>query len=343
MRRLSLSITAPGKVSIEESPISPPGAGKVLVKTTVSAISPGTEMLIYRGQAPSDIPMDETIPSLTGEFSFPIKYGYAAVGEAVQVGEGVDKGWEGKAVFSFHAHESYFLCSPEELVVLPSGMSLENAAILPNMETAVNFLMDGRPSIGEQAVVLGQGVVGLLTTALLAKVPLSSLVTADRYPNRRARSLQLGATASLDPGEPGVLSRMKTALGDGSDYMGADIVYELSGSPEALDTALGVAGYNGRIVVGSWYGNKESLLHLGGRFHRSRVRIISSQVSTIAPEWSGRWAKSRRLSVAWNMLRQVQPSSLITHRFPIEEAAEAYRIIEEHPDEAIQVLLTYPD
>ena len=125
MRRLSLFFTAPGKVSIEESPISSPATDQIMVKTIVSAISPGTEMLIYRGQFPRDAAIDETIPSLKGEFSFPMKYGYAAVGEVAQIGNGIDKGWEGKTVFSFHPHESQFLCEAKELVPLPSGISPE--------------------------------------------------------------------------------------------------------------------------------------------------------------------------------------------------------------------------
>jgi threonine dehydrogenase-like Zn-dependent dehydrogenase len=95
------------------------------------------------------------------------------------------------------------------------------------------------------------------------------------------------------------------------------------------------------VVIGSWYGQKRPDLNLGGRFHRSRIRLISSQVSTLAPEWTGRWSKARRLQVAWCMLEQVRPARLITHRFPLTQAAQAYALLDQHPEEAIQVLLTY--
>jgi 2-desacetyl-2-hydroxyethyl bacteriochlorophyllide A dehydrogenase len=343
LRQTSLYFTAPGKVALETSSLPVPSRGEVLVRTLISAISPGTELLIYRGQAPEDMPVDETLPALQGDFRFPLKYGYSVVGEVIHLGQGVSENWKGKLVFSFHPHESHFLCPPEELLPVPTGVTPEDATFLPNMETAVNFLMDGMPIIGEQVVVFGQGVVGLLTIALLAKIPLTSLVTVDRYPLRRQRSVDLGATASLDPGEPDALSMVMSALQDDREYAGADLAYELSGNPEALDMAVAAAGFNGRIVIGSWYGKKESKLHLGGRFHRNRVQLISSQVSTIGPQWSGRWNKSRRLDVAWSLLREMQPSHLITHCFPIGQAARAYEMLDQNPEEAIQIKLTYQD
>jgi threonine dehydrogenase-like Zn-dependent dehydrogenase len=95
-------------------------------------------------------------------------------------------------------------------------------------------------------------------------------------------------------------------------------------------------------VVGSWYGKKLAALDLGGRFHRSRIRLVSSQVSSIAPELSGRWTKGRRFDVAWEMLRNIKPKRWITHCLPVSEAAEAYRILDETPGEAIQVIFEYP-
>jgi threonine dehydrogenase-like Zn-dependent dehydrogenase len=199
--------------------------------------------------------------------------------------------------------------------------------------------MDGQPLIGEQVVVFGQGIVGLLTTALLARLPLASLVTLDRYPLRRQTSLALGAHASLDPTEPQALSRLHAVLQPAQQ--GADLAYELSGNAAALDQAIAATGFGGRVVIGSWYGQKRADINLGGRFHRSRIRLMSSQVSTLAPEWTGRWSKARRLQVAWWMLEQVRPAHLITHRFPLSQAAQAYAMLDQHPEEAIQVLLTY--
>ncbi|HVF91088.1 MAG TPA: oxidoreductase [Blastocatellia bacterium] len=341
MKRSALYFTNPYKVSVREEPRPLPAAGQVLVQTLVSAISAGTELLVYRGQMPTGISVDETITAFSGNFGFPLKYGYAAVGRVAALGEGVDREWQGKTVFAFHPHESHFLSSPSELMPVPSSLSPEEATLLPNMETSVNFLMDGQPLIGEQVAVLGQGVVGLLTTALLARLPLSSLVTLDSYSLRRRKSLALGAHASLDPREADVAGRLTSLLQKDSPYAGADLTYELSGNPDALGKAVEVTGFNGRVVIGSFYGQKQIRPNIGGHFHRSRIRFISSQVSTIAPEWTGRWTKPRRLQIAWQMLQNLKPGHLITHRFPLAQASQAYELLDQRPEEAIQVILTY--
>jgi 2-desacetyl-2-hydroxyethyl bacteriochlorophyllide A dehydrogenase len=333
MEQKSLYFTAPGQVEIRSARLATPGPGHVMVETVLSAISSGTEGLIYRGQFPDGLALDESISALAREFGYPLKYGYSTVGRVSALGEGVDAVWNGRLVFAFHPHESCFLVPVDELMLVPEGLPAEEAVFLPNMETAVNFVLDGSPLLGEQVAVFGQGIVGLLTSALLARFPLGSLVTLDRFPLRRQASLALGVHASLDPQAEDCLDEIS-----GLFPKGADLAYELSGSPAALDQAIAVTGYAGRVVIGSWYGKKSASLNLGGRFHRSRIRLVSSQVSTLAPELTGRWDKLRRFAAAWEMLRRVQPSRWITHRYPLEQAAQAYQLLDQHPEQAIQVV-----
>ena len=337
----SLYFIRPGQVAIREESLPGPGADQVAVRTGLSAISSGTEMLVYRGQFPEGLPVDASITSLSGGFAYPLKYGYAAVGRVIETGSQAGAEWIGRRVFAFQPHTSGFIARVEELIPIPDDIDDEDAVFLANMETAVNLLLDGAPLIGERVVVFGQGIVGLLTAALLALCPLESLITLDRFERRRRASLELGATASLDPTLPDISVRVLGASGGTGEGSGVDLIYELSGSPAALDQAIGVTGFGGRVIIGSWYGKKRAPIDLGGRFHRSRIRLISSQVSTLAPELSGRWSKQRRLDVAWKMLRRIKPSQLITHRSPIAGAAEAYRLLAEAPEEAIQVLFTY--
>ncbi|WP_299024988.1 zinc-binding dehydrogenase [uncultured Thermanaerothrix sp.] len=341
MKRQSLIFKAPLAVEIQEEDCPNPQSGEVLVKTLVSAISAGTEVLAYTGQIPSWFSLDETLPALKGTFSFPFKYGYACVGEVIAVGEGVEKTWLGRKVFAFNPHESAFVASLDSLIPLPEGLNEEDLLFLPNMETAVNVVQDGRPILGEQVVVFGLGIVGLLTTALLTRFPLNHIVALDRYPLRRKAGMELGITAVFDPLSEEVLRGLRSILESLGYHQGADLVFEVSGAPGALNQAIEITGYTGRIVVGSWYGRKPVALDLGGRFHRSRIQIIASQVSTIAPELSGRWTKARRLQMAVEALKWLRPSFWITHRFSFERAAEAYRLLNEYPEEALQVILTY--
>ncbi len=338
MIRRALFFTAAGKVEVREEQLPDPGPGQVVVETHLSAISAGSELLIYRGQAPGDTEVDPTIPALAGgRLGFPLKYGYSAMGRVSLLGPGVGKSWQSRPVFAFQPHQSHFVARIADLFPLPDGVSPEEALFLPNVESAVGLIMDGRPMIGERAVVLGQGVVGLLTTALLSRFPLEGLRSLDVHAHRRKLSRELGADESLDPNDPGVSARLAEVWSGA----GADLVYELSGNPEALNLSLEVCGSGGRIVIGSWYGRKRATLDLGGKFHRGRIRISSSQVSTLAPELTGRWSKARRLETAWRCLREIGPARFITRRFPLEEAGEAYRLLDRDPSQEIQVVLTY--
>lgn len=325
---------------MREESIPDPDSNQVVVRTLLSGISSGTEMLIYQGNFPEGLALDEGIEAISGAAAYPLKFGYATVGEIVAHGEGVNPEWVGKQVFSFQPHVSHYVVEKGSLQFIPQGLELEDAVFLPNMETAINLLMDGRPVIGENVVVLGQGVVGLLTTALLSRYPLSNLETFDHYDIRREASLDIGALVSLNPSDHEVREKFLADL-DRQDSRGADLVVELTGDPKGLDLAIQLCGFDGRIVVGSFYGKKMAEIDLGGWFHRSRIKLISSQVSTINPDFSGRWDKSRRFTLAWDMLNKVRPSRLITHKFPLEKADQAYRMLAESPEDTIQVIFTY--
>jgi threonine dehydrogenase-like Zn-dependent dehydrogenase len=148
--------------------------------------------------------------------------------------------------------------------------------------------------------------------------------------------VSLGAHASFDPGNRDFSKNVGAHNPDGADF-----TIEISGSPNALNDAVALTGFGGRIVVGSWYGEKRAPIDLGGKFHRSRQRIISSQVSTISGSLSDRWDKARRFETVWKVLARIHPESLITHRFQIEQAAEAYKLLDRFPNESIQVLFEY--
>lgn len=333
MTARSLHFSGPREVSVDERPIPEPDPDQLLIRTERSAISSGTELLIYRDEAPSDIQADETIDAIDGTLSYPLQYGYAAVGQVTETGAAVESDWKGQRVFAFHPHESHFVASPDEVV--PVDLSPDRAVLLANAEAAVNFVMDGRPRIGEQVAVFGQGVVGLLTTAFLASFPLGGLMTVDRYDNRRAVSEALGADKALRP-EEAVADHI---TGEHTD--GADLTVEVSGNPNALDDAIQATGYAGRVIVGSWYGSKPVQLDLGGEYHRSHVRIRSSQVSRIDPDHAGRWDKDRRLSLVCDLLSDIETDKLLTHDFPVEQAGQAYQLLDSNPETTLGVTLTY--
>jgi 2-desacetyl-2-hydroxyethyl bacteriochlorophyllide A dehydrogenase len=338
MKQHRLEFSEPGRVVMKVAPAPQPAADQVLVQTHYSAISPGTEMLVYRGQWPQGVSVDASIDVLAGAFAYPLAYGYCAVGRVIAKGSAIADDWLGRRVFAFQPHQDLFCCEPETLQPIPDDLDDETALFLPSMETAVNLLLDGCPLIGEKIIVVGQGIIGLLTTALLSRFPLATLATVESHALRREASIRLGAGECFDPEDLASVTGLGGVPGQGGE---ADLVYELSGSPAALNTALGLTRFSGRVIIGSWYGAKKTELDLGSTFHRGRVSIISSQVSSLAPELTGRWNNTRRLNMAWEMLRLVRPSDCITHRFALADASLAYGLIDHRPEETIQVIFEH--
>ncbi len=359
-----LWFTGVEQVEVREQLLSAPGAAELLVEVECSAISAGTEMLVYRGQIPNDMALDASIAALRDQQQnqqqdqqqYPLQYGYASVGIIKAVGVNVDAALLGQRVFAFQPHASHFIATLAEIIPVPADIAAEDAVFLPNMETAVNLIQDGSPALGERVVVLGQGIVGLLLAHLLAQFPLAQLHGVDAIPLRRERALRLGLDAVSDPFSvadinalrqqlTGVASTIEASHGAANSgtkkNTGADLIYEVSGAPDALNLAIELSGFASRIVIGSWYGNKTAAIALGGNAHRNRLTITTSQVSSLAPELSGRWDKKRRFELSWQMLRNLRPSQLITHRAPLAEAPALYQRLHQAPAEILQAIFSY--
>lgn len=329
------------EVEVRTQDLAAPKAGELLVKTFYSAISAGTEMLVYRGQLPAEMKLDATVEAMQQQSGYPLQYGYACVGQVIDTGMDVDASWLGKRVFAFQPHGSYFCVAAEHVIPVPDDIDAQAAVFLANMETAVNLVQDGKPAIGEHVVILGQGIVGLLLSSLLAEYPLAQLYALDTYSQRRTCALLQGVDQVCNPGSFMEVSALKQQLTRQQNFQGADLIYEVSGIPETLNLAIELSGYNSRIVIGSWYGNKSAIVALGGEAHRNRLDISTSQVSTIAPEHSGRWDKSRRFDLCWDMIRKVCPQQLITHRSKLEDAGTLYKQLDQSPETIIQAVFVY--
>jgi len=342
MNAHQLWFVKPHEVEIREQHLPALLSNEVLVKNLYSAISAGTEMLVYRGQLPADMALDETLAGLGQQkISYPLPYGYACVGQIEAAGDGVDPDCVGKTVFSFQPHASHHVCTIDAVIPVPQGIDPKEAVFLANMETAVNLVHDGNPRVGERVVVLGQGIVGLLTSSVLAQFPLAGLYGVDAIAGRRSLSGRSGVQATFDPDSDSDIKMLQEKLNVGEPCGGADVVFELSGSPVALNLAVDLCAYSGRIVVGSWYGTKSAEINLGEKFHRNRITIVSSQVSTIAPELVGRWDKARRFSVAWDMINTCRPAQFVSHTLPFTKASEAYQLLDQSPRDATQIIFDY--
>jgi 2-desacetyl-2-hydroxyethyl bacteriochlorophyllide A dehydrogenase len=336
MTARTVYFTGDEAVEVKREPVPEVTPETVLVETTYSGISAGTEGLVYRGDVPTPLQSTGSVQPLADDFTYPVAYGYAAVGRVVAVGEAIDDDWLDERVFAYAPHGSHVRASPEELVRVPESVPSDRAPLFANAETAVTLTLDANPALGERVAVFGQGIVGVLVTGLLAGSSLADLVAIEPLAERRERARGMGATHAVPPDATDPGGAIRKVLDER-----VDCCVEVSGNPNALESAIAATRYDGRVVVGSWYGTKPVDLPLGGRFHRNRIDIESSQVSTIAPRYRGRWSRKRRHEVAWNRLESLPVEDLITHRIPVEEADRAYELLAEHPRDVGQVVLTY--
>ena len=307
--------TAPRCVEIRQLPTPRPAAGEVLVRTVCSGISGGTERLVYRGEVPAEMPLDDSIDALGGTFSYPFSYGYACVGEIVE---------SGRPVFAFHPHQDLFAARRDDLIALPA-VDPAVATLLPMVETALQVTLDAGSGYRDRVIVLGAGVLGLLTALLLQRAGWQPLI-AEPQPWRRALADRLGA-ATIAPQE---LTRENVPL-----------VIDVSGNPDAPAAALNLLAHEGTLLIASWFGSKPVLLPLGGAFHRRRLTIRSTQVSTIPARLCGTWTRTRRLREAVQLLSELPLAQLCTHSFAFPDAAEAFRVVDQGPPGLMHAVLDY--
>jgi 2-desacetyl-2-hydroxyethyl bacteriochlorophyllide A dehydrogenase len=329
----ALWFTAPRTATLRAETVGPPGLGEVRVETIASAVSAGTEMLVYRGEVPRDLRLD--LPTFAGSYAFPIKYGYAATGRVLDTGSGVENLSPGDPVFVHHPHQEIFVVPAQMPVRLPDDLDPVLGVFSANLETALNVVHDTPLRLGETALIFGQGVIGLLVSLLLKLAGAGPVLVVDPIEERRKLALAAGADGAFAPGG---LNDLVMEITGGR---GADVAVETSGTGAALQSAIDAVATEGTVVVASWYGTKPVTLALGGHFHRGRVRLRSSQVGRIDPALLARWDRARRMDTVLGLLGRLELRDFISHCIPLEEAPQAYALLDERPEEALQVILTY--
>jgi 2-desacetyl-2-hydroxyethyl bacteriochlorophyllide A dehydrogenase len=329
MQARAVHFVAPRRVELREVELPEVSEGHILVATEWSGISSGTELLAYRGEVDPDLPLDETLGALAGTFTYPFRYGYSAVGRVVQPAAPFE---EGQRVFAFHPHQDRFVADARQVVAV-DDLDPRAATLYPTVETALQVCLDASPRLGETVVVVGLGAVGILVAALLARSG-AVVLGSDPEPARQAAARAFGVRA-IDPDD------MPEAVAAETGRRGADLVVEASGTPQALAGSLGLLAHEGTAVICSWYGTKPVSLPLGAAFHRRRLALRSTQVSTLPAVLTARWDRRRRAELAWRLARELPLAVLATHAFAFERAAEAYACADRKEDGLIHAALRY--
>lgn len=315
-------IREPGHGQILCAGLPPRQAGEVRVRALYSGISRGTEALVFRGQVPPSQHATMRAPFQEGEFPGPVKYGYSSVG---MVEEGPD-GLRGRTVFCLHPHQDRYCVPAEAVHPLPAGVPPPRAVLAANMETAVNVVWDARPAPGDEIVVIGGGVVGLLAASLCRDLPGARVTVVD--PNRAREAAAAALGLGYRPRPP--------------DAADADLVIHASGNPDGLRAALEAAGHEATVVEASWYGAAQVPLPLGEAFHVRRLTLRSSQVGHVPPGRAPRWSRRRRLALALALLADPRLDALLTGESPFEELPAVLAALAAEPRDTLCHRIRYP-
>ncbi len=327
----ALYFVGPKKVEVRDVPLdTSPEDGEVLVQTEFSGISGGTEMLAFRGELDPELPLDEAIGALAGTFRYPFRYGYSCAGR-VERSQG--RLAEGDLVVALHPHQDRFVLPERDVIPLGAEADARVATMFPLVETALQICLDAGETAYQEVVVVGLGVVGILTATLLQRAG-ASVIASEPTPWRRRAAESFGVRA-VPPEE--IADEVARCTGG----RGVPLLVELSGQPAALACGLALLAHEGAALVASWYGTKDATLPLGGAFHRRRLSLRSTQVSTIPAHLSSRWTVARRRAVTRDLLGELPLMRLATHEFAVDQAQEAFNAIDRQEEGLLHVALRH--
>lgn len=312
-----------GSGEIRPVALPEPGPGDVVVRTLHSAVSRGTEALVWEGRVPEASWTMMRAPFQDGGFPGPVKYGYLSVGL-------VERGpvpLRGRTVFCLHPHQTSYVVPAGAVTPVPDGVPAERAVLTGLVETAVNALWDAPPLVGDRVAVVGAGALGCCVARLVARVPGTQVTLVDVDPDRAVVGRRLGVRFARPEEAPD----------------GLDLVVHTSATTAGLRRSLELLRPDGTVLELSWYGDRETSLALGETFHSARLTIRGSQVGTVSPARRDSRTHADRLALAADLLRDDAFDALLTSRSTFEELPTVMPRLASGEQRTLTHVVSYPD
>ena len=344
-----LLITGPRKMNFEEYEEPTLKPNEVRLKTLFSGISHGTEMTMYRGTNPYlDNWWDKELRLFKakerGAITYPTESGYEDVGKVVEIGKNVEEIKIGDIIYGGEHHSWTHRTSH----ILP-GDTAKNQKMPPQLDpilgiffplavTALNGVLDTQVNIEENVTIFGAGTLGQIVGQLI-KISGARVIAVDRLDTRLNLAKDLGADVTINTLKKDVGEEIKKI----TDGKGADVCIEASGSYDALHEAIRSCAYSSRVIALGFYQGAGRNLYLGKDFHHNRINIVCSQIFGINPSLQHRWNFERLEATSMTLLlkKKLRLNKLVTHKIRFKEAPKAFELIDRHPEEVVQVVLTY--
>ena len=330
--------------SYEDRPLEP---HELRVRTLYSGISAGTEMTAYRGSNPylakqwdaeNRLFLDSEAPSQP----YPLSgWGYEEVGEVIEVHPEVTTLKIGDIVYGTWGHRTHHILQENyaNKRIKPDALDPLLAIYSHLGPIALNGILDANIHVGETVAVFGLGVLGQVI-AQLSKLNGARVFGVDMIEKRLELAKEVGAIEEgFNPRDGSPAERIK-ALTHGR---GADVTIEVSGSSQAVHEAVRATAYSARVVaLGFFQGEAQGLL-LGEEFHHNRISLVCSQIGNVDPSLSYRWDRIRLIHTIMDLQAQgsLNLRPVITHVIPFKQAARAFQLLDETPEEALQIVLDF--
>ena len=359
-----------GAVSLADVPCPAPGRGQLLIQTTRTLVSSGTErMLVDFGKAgwlakarqqPDKVRMVlekvrtdgllPTIEAVKNKLDQPIALGYCNVGRVVAVGAGVSGFEVGDRVASNGKHAQWVAVPSILCAKVPDGVSDEEAAFTVLGSIALQGIRLVEPTLGEGVVVTGLGLIGLMTVQLL-RAHGCRVLGLDYDPAKLALARSLGAeVVDLSAGADPVAAAQAFSRGRGVD---AVIITAATSSNEPVHQAAVMSRKRGRIVLVGVVGlelsradffEKELSFQVSCSYGPGRYDPSYEDKGNDYPAGFVRWTEQRNFEAVLDMLaeRRIDAQPLISHRFSIDEVDQAYALVSGGPP-SLGIVLSYPE
>ncbi|MDE0011375.1 MAG: zinc-binding alcohol dehydrogenase [Candidatus Poribacteria bacterium] len=317
------------KVDIETWMLPPLGDDEVLVATECTLISPGTERAFLLG-----------LPNAQGRY--PSRPGYSNIGTVIEVGKAVTDCKVGERVASTQGHTSHFIVSPNRLLKVPSaGVPAEEAVFFNLGAIALQGVRKAKIELGEAALVLGQGLIGLLSIQLSKLSGAMPLIAADLTDSRLEISTGLGADYTLNPEDANFSKQLSEATkGDGPA-----VVIEATGHPDAVSTALDAAGWGARVILLASTRGETPNVNFYRDVHKKGL-ILYGAHNAIRPRQESSpnfWTLEDDSLLLLSLIaqRRFNVAPLISHRVLGEDAPKAYQLLMEWNPGLLGVILQW--
>jgi 2-desacetyl-2-hydroxyethyl bacteriochlorophyllide A dehydrogenase len=316
---------------------------EVRLQTLYSGISAGTELTAYRGSNPYlNKRWDEKSRLFVDgstSFEYPVDgWGYEEVGEVVEVGSEVTDLKRGDRVWGTWGHRTSTVQPAERAAARLLGADVDSRIGIFSQigAIALNVILDADIHVGETVAVFGLGVPGQIV-AQLARLNGATVIGVDGIAARRELATELGADIVLDADQGQVAEQIR----DLTSGRGADVCLEVTGNYRALHEAIRSVAYSSRVCAAGFMQGDGVGLRLGEEFHHNRVNVVCSQISGVSPSLQHRWDDYRLARTAMDLATsgRLRLLDLITHTFPLAAAADAFTLLHEHPEQALQVVL----